>query len=241
MLHTFHNLDQLFESLADFVVAKSKHAIAKKGRFSFVLSGGSSPKHLYELLASDQYKNQIEWTKVFFFFGDERYVPASDAQSNFLMAKKTLFDPLGILPSQVYAIDTTVSPDDSALSYQNDIHSYFKDNPTCFDFILLGLGDNVHTASLFPHSAILHEQTAFVKAAFVEEVKMNRITLTAPIINKSNTIVFLVYGASKAEAVKHVLSDAANIEEYPAQLIHAETGEIHWFLDHDAAKYIKQE
>lgn len=235
MLHTFDTPDQLVESLADFVVAKSKLAIAKEGKFSFVLSGGSSPKRLYDLLASDKYKNQIEWKSVFFFFGDERYVPATDAQSNFLMAKKTLFDPLQILSSQVYAIDTTLSPDDSALSYQNDIRSYFKDKPTCFDFTLLGLGDNVHTASLFPHSAILHEQTAFVKAVFVEEVKMNRITLTAPIINKSNTIVFLVYGASKAEAVKHVLCDAANIEEYPAQLIQPETGELHWFLDRDAA------
>ena len=239
MLHIFDTLDQLFESLADFVVAKSKQAIEKEGRFSFVLSGGSSPKRLYELLASDKYKNQIEWTKVFFFFGDERYVPATDPQSNFLMAKKALFDPLTISPSQVYAINTTLSPDDSALSYQTDIHAYFKDNPTCFDFILLGLGDNVHTASLFPHSSILHEQTAFVKGIFIEEVNMNRISLTAPIINKSNTIVFLVYGAAKAKAVKHVLSDTHNIEEYPAQLIHAETGELHWFLDKDAALYSK--
>ncbi len=239
ILHTFDNLDQLLESLADFVVAKSKHAIAEEGRFSFVLSGGSSPKRLYELLASDKYKKQIDWTNVFFFFGDERYVPATDAQSNFLMVKKALFEPLEILPNQVYAINTTLSPDDSALSYQNDIKSYFKDKPTRFDFILLGLGDNVHTASLFPHTSILHEQNAFVKGLFIEEVKMNRISLTAPIINKANAIVFLVYGASKAEAVKHALSDAKDIEEYPAQLIQAETGELHWFLDDDAAKFIK--
>jgi len=240
MIHIFDTINTLFESLADFVVSKSKEAIAREGRFSFVLSGGSSPKRLYELLTSEKFKKQIEWTKVDFFFGDERYVPATDSQSNFLMAKKTLFDPLKISESQIYAIHTKLSPDASASSYQNDIQSYFKDKSKSFDFILLGLGDNVHTASLFPYSSILHEQNAFVKAVFVEEVKMDRITLTAPIINKSKTIAFLVYGAAKAEAIKHVLLDTPDIEKYPAQLIRPESGELHWFLDQEAANYLTQ-
>ena len=156
------------------------------------------------------------------------------------MTKKTLFDSLKISESQIYAINTDLSPDDSALAYQNSILSYFKGRPICFDFMLLGLGDNVHTASLFPHSSILHEHNDYVKAVFVEEVKMNRITLTAPIINKSSTIAFLAYGESKAEAVKHVLLDATDIEKYPAQLIHSESGELHWYLDQHSAKYLKQ-
>jgi len=240
MLHVFKNLDSLFESLADFVVLKFEQAIARGGRFSFVLSGGSSPKRLYELLTTEPYRTQIEWDKVDFFFGDERYVPASDSQSNFQMAKKALFDPLKISKSQIYSINTALSTEASALAYQNDILSYFGDRPKSFDLILLGLGDNVHTASLFPHSPILHEQIDLVKAVFVEEVKMNRITMTAPILNKAHAIIFLTYGESKAEAVKNVLLDATDIERYPAQLIHPEGGELHWFLDQDAAKYIKQ-
>lgn len=240
MLHVFSNLDSLFESLAKFVVIRFQEAMERGERFSFVLSGGSSPKRLYELLTTEPYRTQIEWNNVDFFFGDERYVPATDPQSNFLMAKKALFDPLKISESQIYAINTVLSTDASALAYQNDILSYFGDRPKSFDLILLGLGDNVHTASLFPHSPILHEQIDFVKAVFVEEVKMNRITMTAPILNKARAIIFLIYGESKAAAVKHVLQDATNIQRYPAQLIHPEGGELHWFLDEDAAKYLKR-
>lgn len=240
-VHTFDDLNILFASLADLVVAKSRKAISEEGRFSFVLSGGSSPKRLYNLLASDQYKDQIEWNNVFFFFGDERYVPATDLQSNFLMAKETLFDPLKIDKNQIFPINTALSPVEAARSYQRDILLYFKDRPKQFDFILLGLGDNSHTASLFPHSSILHEQNDLVKSVFVDEVQMHRITLTAPIINKSAAIAFLVYGTSKADAVKHVMLDPTDIDNYPAQLIHPQSGELHWFMDNNAANFLKQE
>jgi 6-phosphogluconolactonase len=235
MIHIFDDLIQLFDSLAEFVITQSNIAIQKNGRFSFVLSGGSSPRRLYELMASEKYRHQMAWDKVDFFFGDERYVPALDPQSNYLMAKQTLFDPLNISSDQIYAIDTTLPPDEAARSYQNDIRTYFKTRPVSFDLILLGLGDNVHTASLFPHSSVLHEKTDWVKAVYVEEVKMNRITLTAPIINQSNTIVFLVYGESKADAVKQVMSGERDIEKYPAQLIRPEKGTLHWFVDQKAA------
>jgi 6-phosphogluconolactonase len=132
-------------------------------------------------------------------------------------------------------MDTALPPEAAAQSYQNDIRSYFKTKPASFDLILLGLGDNVHTASLFPYSPVLHEKIEWVKAVYVEEVKMHRITLTAPIINQSNTIVFLVYGESKAEAVKHAMSSASNIGKYPAQIIRPEKGTLHWFLDQKAA------
>ncbi len=235
MLHIFDDLPALFDSLAEFVLTQSKAAILKNDRFSFVLSGGSSPRRLYELLASEKYRNQIAWANVDFFFGDERYVPATDPQSNFLMAKQTLFNPLNISEDQIYAVDTTLPPEAAAQSYQNDIQAYFKARPASFDLILLGLGDNVHTASLFPYSSVLHEKIEWVKAVHVDEVKMHRITLTSPMINQSNTIVFLVYGESKAEAVKHAMSGARDIEKYPAQLIRPEKGTLHWFLDQKAA------
>lgn len=235
MFHIFNSIDKLFFDLADFVVAKSKQALHEEGRFSFVLSGGGSPKRLYELLASDQYRNKIDWTKVFFFFGDERYVPATHADSNYLMAKKALFDPLNIASSQIFPVNTTLSPAAAAQAYSNDILSYFGNKPAYFDFVLLGLGDNSHTASLFPHTKVLHEKEAIVKEEFIEEVGMYRITLTAPLINEATSIAFLVYGAGKALAVRHIVEDDLNIEEYPAQLIKAKRGELHWFLDEAAA------
>jgi 6-phosphogluconolactonase len=235
MLRIFDNTDTLLTALADFIVDSARQAIHKHGRFSFVLSGGSSPKKLYTLLASDAYRSKIDWTRVFFFFGDERYVPATHADSNYRMAQETLFTPLNITPGQVFRMNTDLAVDAAAEGYEQDIRGYFVEKPICFDFILLGLGDNSHTASLFPHTSVLHEKEALVKGLYIDEVKMNRITLTAPVINRGAIIAFLVYGGGKAEAIHHILEDARNIEEYPAQLIHPEKGEIVWFLDEPAA------
>lgn len=239
MLHVFDKVDSLFTSIADFIVAKAGEAIAKEGRFSLVLSGGNSPKKLHELLASDAYRTKIEWSKVFFFFGDERYVPATHQDSNFLMAKNTLFDPLNISKSQIFPINTSLPPAGCAKAYEKDIVTFFGNNPVKFDLIILGLGDNSHTASLFPNTAVLHEKNALVKEEYIEEVKMYRITLTAPVINDAHYISFLLYGAGKAEAVKHILEDERNVNEYPAQLIHPTTGELHWFMDVAAADKLK--
>ena len=240
MIHVFDTPDQLITASADFVVAQAKKAIQQHGRFSLVLSGGSSPKKLHELLASDSYRHQIEWTKVFFFFGDERYVPADHPDSNYLMAKKTLFDPLKISDGQIFKMDTSLAPATSAQSYEKDILAYFLDKPIRFDLILLGLGDNSHTASLFPHTTVLREKEALVKEIYVEEVKMYRITLTAPLINQSYQIAFLVYGEGKAEAVRHIIEDPLNIEEYPAQLIDPKAGDLHWFIDKAASSKLRK-
>jgi len=239
MVTIFNTQETLLPALADFIVTRSIEAIARQGEFTIALSGGSSPKNLYELLASDHYRNKVEWPKVYFFFGDERYVPLDHPDSNFLMAKKALFTPLGISNDHIFAVDTILRPDESAQLYEQAIRDHFSHRPCSFDFILLGLGDNSHTASLFPHTSVLHEQTALVKALFVEEVEMYRVTFTAPLINLAHTIVFLVYGAAKAEAVHHVLEDSLDIEEYPAQLVRPGKGELYWYLDEAAAKKIK--
>jgi 6-phosphogluconolactonase len=239
MLHIYSNVDVLLTSLADFIVKRAKETILDEGRFSFVLSGGSSPKKLFELLASPGYRNQVEWEKIFFFFGDERYVPADHADSNFLMAKKAFLDNLNISPGQIFRVNTSLAPAGAASAYENDIRAYFGSKSISFDFVLLGLGDNSHTASLFPHTAVLHEKDALVKEEYIEEVKMYRITLTAPLINQAKCVAFLVYGGGKAEAVRHILEDDANVDEYPAQLINPKTGELHWFLDEPAASKIK--
>jgi 6-phosphogluconolactonase len=224
-------------ALADFIVMNSKEAIAKNGRFNMALSGGSSPKKLYELLASKDYRGKIEWSKVFFFFGDERYVPLDHKDSNYLMTLHTPFEPLGISGKQIFSVNTSLAPAEAAKDYEQRMVQHF--NSSCrFDLILLGLGDNSHTASLFPHTSVLHEKRALVKEIFVDEVNMYRITFTASLINAAHHIAFLVYGSGKAEAVHHILKGPTNIELYPAQLISPVDGSLYWFMDEAAAQKV---
>ena len=235
-LEVFKEVDELINALADFICKVSKEAISARGQFNFVLSGGSSPRKLYELLASEAYKNKIDWEKTYFFFGDERYVPKNDAQRNSLMAKESLFDPLKISESNVYNVDTTGSPEEAAKGYMESIETHFQKKPIQFDFILLGLGDNSHTASLFPNTSVLEETEATVKSVFVEEVDMYRITMTAPLINQARNIAFLVYGKGKADAVYSVLKDTSGSpSQNPAKLIRSKEKKVHWFLDTSAA------
>jgi 6-phosphogluconolactonase len=234
-LNIFNTEAEVLTALAEHFVDIANSSIAERGKFSVALSGGSSPKKLYELLASLSYADKVDWAKVYFFFGDERNVPQTDKDSNYLMAKKALFDPLMIDPSNVFAVDTTLEPKDAAKKYEEEIIQFFDEEELSFDLILLGLGDNSHTASLFPHTPVLHDRIPGVTEVFLQDQQVYRITLNAPLINEARNIAFLVYGEAKATAVHHVLEDEEDIEEYPAQLIEPIVGEIEWFLDEAAA------
>jgi len=229
--------DQL-NALAGFFIQKANEAITQNGCFSVALSGGHSPRKLYELLAT-AYHKQVDWSKVYFFFGDERYVPSTDSNSNALMVRQTLFDPLKIAGCNIFIVPTFLPPEEAAISYWKLLQGHFKEQPVRFDLILLGLGDNAHTASLFPFSEVLKERTAGVKAVFIKELNAYRITFTAPLINQARHIAFLIYGASKSEAVKHVFKAPLQPEKYPAQLIHPDPGTLNWFLDEAAAAQLK--
>jgi 6-phosphogluconolactonase len=239
MLNIFDTADEVLAALAAHFFKIANQAVAEHGKFSVALSGGSSPKKLYELLASS-YKDKVDWGKVYFFFGDERNVPHTDPESNYLMAKKALFDPLNIEPSHIFPVDTSLTPKDAAQKYKEEILEFFDENEMSFDLVLLGLGDNSHTASLFPYTPVLHDRIPGVKDVFLEDQQVYRITLNAPLINEANHIAFLVYGEGKAIAVHHVLEDEEDIENYPAQLIEPIIGEIQWFLDKAAASMLKQ-
>jgi 6-phosphogluconolactonase len=234
-LHVFATVEEVLHGLANLFVDLAARATAAHGRFSVALSGGGSPKKLYELLASPTYRERVRWEQVYFFFGDERNVPATDAQSNFRMATEALLAPLKIMPGQIFAVNTALSPAEAAAEYTQTIKDFFGEAELRFDLVLLGLGDNSHTASLFPHTAVLHDDTVGAREVFVPELDAHRITLTAPLLNLAHAVALLVYGADKAAAVKHVLRDALNVEEYPAQLIAPRDGELHWFLDEAAA------
>ena len=236
MLHIYKTADETIKGLADYFVETVSTAIKEKGRCTVALSGGNSPKKLYELLALSDYGRQIDWDKIYFFFGDERYVPFNDPENNGNMIKRALFEPLMIPDANIFYINTAVPPEESAKKYAQRILSYFKNNPVRFDLVLLGLGDNAHTASLFPHTPVLKEKKALVKEVYLEDQQSYRITMTAALINEAYAIAFLVYGEAKANAVYDVLEGEKDFETFPAQLIDPDDGELHWFLDKDAAK-----
>ncbi|WP_234734170.1 6-phosphogluconolactonase [Tellurirhabdus bombi] len=240
-IYIYETADEVLLSLADSFVDMAQKAIDEKSEFTVALSGGSSPKKLYELLASSEFSSQVDWNKVYFFFGDERYVPADDLESNALMAKKALFEPLRIPAENIFTVDTTLPPAEAAAKYAEVIQTRFQSDKARFDLILLGLGDDAHTASLFPNTSVLAEEAATVKEVFLPEKNVYRITLTAPLINQAHQVAFLVYGESKAEAVHIVLEEENNFEKYPAQLIDPIDGEMQWFLDEAAAARLETE
>lgn len=226
--------------MANYVVESAQQSIAKNQKFSIVLSGGNSPKKLYGLLASDQFRNKIEWEYVYFFFGDERYVPSTDPESNYGMVKAVLFDPLRIDESHIFPVNTTLNTHEAAQQYAERIIGFFGSKEWKFDLVLLGLGDNAHTASLFPSTQVLLDTIPFVSSVFLEDKSVFRITMNAPLLNQAHRIVFLVYGESKAMAVQHVLEDVYNTDHFPAQLIAPQDGELQWFLDTEAASKLRQ-
>src|SRR4051812_23437005 len=238
-VHIYKTPDEVIKAVAEFFTDKVNDAITKNGRCTVSLSGGTSPRKLYEMLATPSYKNKIDWARLYFFFGDERYVPFDDPDNNGAMVKATLFDKLDIPGNNIYYIDTTLSPGQSAEKYERQIYSHFGDNPIVFDLVLLGLGDNAHTASLFPHTPVLKENKKLVSAVYVEELQAYRITMTAALINEAHTIAFLLFGAAKKDAVYQVLEGEKNIEQYPAQIIGPENGTLHCFLDEAAASRLQ--
>jgi 6-phosphogluconolactonase len=241
VIRKFPTPDLLMAGLADYIVGIARNAIATRGRFDFAVSGGSSPKRLYDLLTSDAYRNKIEWSKTYFFLGDERNVGLEHPDSNFRMVKQSLFDPLGIQADHVFPVDTMLAPAEAAVKYEELIRKHFGGGSCQFDLVLLGLGSNSHTASLFPHTEVLHEKKALVSGLFIPEVNMFRITFTAPLINEARHIAFLVYGASKAEAVAEIIQGERNIESHPAQLIEPAGGMLVWFVDEAAGSKLNEE
>lgn len=237
-INIFDTEAEVLDNLAAYFATAAKQSINENGKFSVALSGGSSPKKLYELLAS-VYSDKVDWKKVYFFFGDERNVPQDNPESNYFMAKKALFDPLTINKEQIFAVDTSLEPEMAAQKYADVIKVFFKEKEVYFDLVLLGLGDNSHTASLFPYTPVLTEKQPTVKEVFLTDHKVFRITLTAPLINQAHRIAFLVYGKEKAEAVRHVIEDSEDINNFPAQLIKPINGEVQWFLDQQAASRLK--
>jgi 6-phosphogluconolactonase len=228
----------LFQAAAEEVIASATSAITERGRFSIALSGGSTPKNLYTLIAANA-SASLPWEKIFFFWGDERHVPPTDAESNFRMAEETLLAKVPVPPGNIFRVPAEL-PDASAVAdaYAKTLQEFFS--PAAgkfprFDLILLGMGPDGHTASLFPETAALEEKSRFVVANWVEKLKTSRITLTLPVLNAARRVVFLVSGADKASVLKEVLEGSAPGEKYPSKLVKPTDGKLIWLVDRAAA------
>ncbi len=228
----------LFHAAADEVISTATEAITQRGRFTIALSGGSTPKNLYTLIAANA-STSLPWAQVFFFWGDERHVSPTDAESNYRMAEETILSKVPVPPANVFRVPTE-NPDASqvAEAYEQTLGKFFEVAPgefPRFDLILLGMGPDGHTASLFPETAALQEKSHLVIANWVEKLKTSRITLTLPVLNAARRIAFLVSGADKAAVLHEVLEGNAPGERYPSKLVHPSDGKLIWFVDRAAA------
>lgn len=229
------DVDELSRRAAEVAVGTIDDAVRTTGKCSLVLSGGSTPRTLYSLLAS-QFRTRIPWARVQVFWGDERYVPPEDSRSNYRMAKETLLDHVPCPAANIHPMPTHFpSADAAARDYELTLRNHFVEQWPRFDLVLLGIGDDGHTASLFPGSLALAERTRWVVAAQVPAEPPLRLTLTLPVLTRAAAVSVLVAGAAKAEALRHVLEGAGDWIKYPAAGIRLGTGSVIWWADRDAA------
>jgi len=244
-LRILENGDELAREAADFVVWSGEQAVKSAGTFRLALCGGATPKALYVLLAGSALAGRLDWRRVALFFGDERCVPPDHADSNFRMANDTLLGPLNIPRDRVFRMRGEDEPEQAAGQYEGSLRKEFGVSAPAwprFDLILLGLGDDGHTASLFPGTPALNERRRLVVPNQSPQGVRQRLTFTVPLINQAHAVVFLVSGMGKARALKAVLEDrTADGSRVPAKLVQPTEGRLIWFLDHAAAAELRVE
>jgi len=218
-------------------VNSSVNSIAAKKQFVAAISGGSTPRRLYGLLGSEAYRYQVDWQHVQIFWVDERCVPKEDEASNFRTAFDTFVSKVALPDKNIHRIRGEEAPDRAAKDYEEEIRRFFGEGERPrFDLIVLGMGEDGHTASLFPGSKSLEETVRLAIPVYLEEAKKNRITLTLPVLNNADRILFLVTGASKAGVLSEILGDGEKKKVFPAGLIRPAHGAITWLIDHEAAE-----
>lgn len=236
-LERLDDLPAVAHAAAVLFVRTAQEARAR-GRFNVVLSGGSTPRAFHMLLAAPPYRDQVEWSQVHFYWGDDRCVAPDDPDSNFRMARETLLDMVPIREAQIHRMHTEEDPVVAADLYADELRQDFAladgQRPR-FDLVYLGMGPDGHTASLFPHTAALAVTGKLVSPNYVPKLGVNRITVTYPVFNNAAMVVFLVVGQDKADALAAVLEGPRDPETYPSQLIAPTDGELFWLVDRAAA------
>jgi 6-phosphogluconolactonase len=242
LIEIFPSPADMTRAAAHLFAAKAAEAASAQGRFTAALSGGKTPTALYDLLAKAPFASQIPWASVHLFWGDERCVPPDHADSNYRMTKELLLDRVPIPPANVHRMPGEMDPIEAAARYEEELREFFAPHRAgfpVFDFILLGLGEDGHTASLFPGTRAIRESARWVLGHNVDAQKGWRITLTPPAINATRKVVFIVAGAGKASVLRDILEGPYQPDFLPAQIIRPNGGELLWMLDSDAAALLK--
>jgi 6-phosphogluconolactonase len=231
--------DELARKAAEQFIARAGEAIARSGRFAVALSGGSTPKALYSLLASPDFRDRIDWSRVHLFWGDERCVPPEHPDSNFGMVREALLKKIQIPNKNTHRMLGEREPGQAVAAYEAELKDFFGVKPggwPRFDLIFLGLGEDGHTASLFPGTDAANETEHLAAVAYVERLQSYRLTLTLPVINAAAQATFLVSGETKAKIVREILAADAAASSYPAGKVRPTDGRLTWFIAADAAK-----
>jgi 6-phosphogluconolactonase len=227
----------LVQRAQDLVMAEARQAIAQRDQFTIALAGGNTPKPLYEQLATQD----LPWSKVHIFWGDERYVPITHADSNAGMAHTAWLDRVPLPPENIHPMPTdAANPADAARTYEAHLNTFFDSEPGQFpqlDVILLGIGPDGHTASLFPHTEAL--QVCDRSITVGDKEGQPRITFTVPILNRARCVIFLVKGADKRTALQHILVEQAETSQWPARLVNPQEGQLIWLLDQSAGQDLR--
>jgi len=227
------NAEEVSIAAAELVAAQAEKSIKSKGDFSIVLAGGQTPRRAYELLARPPLSLRIEWARVHVFWSDERCVPPHDSASNYRMAFDAWLGSVSIPTAQVHRIRGELNPREAAMEYQALLKDHFCNRPPRFDLVLLGLGGDGHTASLFPHSSAIQDRLSWVAEANSGDEP--RVTLTPSIINQAATVAFVVTGSAKAGILYKVLHGPRDKLRLPAQAIEPLSADLRWFVDRMAA------
>jgi 6-phosphogluconolactonase len=241
MIWIYDDLESLSYAAAGIFVQQARQAVQAHGRFSVALSGGHTPRRTYELLAQPPFRDRVAWTQVHIFWGDERCVPPDDPRSNERMAREALLAHVPIPPAQIHPVPCAQTPREAAEQYEAVLHDFFAGRAPRFDLIFLGLGENGHTASLFPNTPVLEEWQRWAAEVYVAEKDLYRVTLTAPLINQAAVVAFLVAGIAKARVLQKVLEGPSDPHRLPAQLIQPTQGELQWLVDQKAGSLVSRE
>jgi 6-phosphogluconolactonase len=234
-VRVFPDLETLSRGAAVFFSEISVKVLAAQGRFAVALSGGSTPRRFYTFLGENPFRKDISWEQVHFFWVDERCVSRDHPESNFKLVADTIFSHIDVPDKNIHRIKGESGPGQAAKEYEQDIRTFFgASSLPMFDLVVLGAGEDGHTASLFPDGETLREYDRVAAPVYLEPPKLNRVTLTVPILNDAAQILFLASGPAKAEIVREILENG-NQKQYPAGLVHPVRGNITWFLDRDAA------
>ncbi|KPK83133.1 MAG: 6-phosphogluconolactonase [Gemmatimonas sp. SM23_52] len=242
-LRIFSDPEQLARGAAQEFVRRTTAGQAAERPFAVVLSGGSTPKRMFELLAGEPYRDQVLWERIHFFWGDERSVPPDHPDSNFAAANQALLSRLELSADNLHRIQAELDdPGLAAARYEDELRRFFglaEEEMPRFDLVFLGMGADGHTASLFPGTQALDEERRLAVATWVAKLGAHRVSLTCPVFNNAACILFLVSGAEKAETLRQVLESGREPLRYPAQLIRPQNGELLWYVDEAAAQRLQ--